>query len=52
MGTRSEQGSRNIGIFNSLTQTARLQKCSALELFRNLLTGTVKQAQDLLFSSS
>ena len=52
MGTRSEQGSRNIGIFNSLTQTARLQECSALDLFRNLLTGTVAQAQNLLFSSS
>ncbi len=52
IGTRSEQGSRNIGIFTSLTQTAKLQKCSILDLFRNLLTGTAEKAQDLLFGNS
>jgi transposase len=52
MGTRSEQGSRNIGIFTSLTQTAKLQKSSILDLFRNLLTGTAEKAQGLLFSNS
>ena len=52
MGTRSQTGSENVAVFASITQTARLQECSALDLFRNLLTGTVAQAQDLLFSSS
>jgi hypothetical protein len=52
MGTRSKQGSRNIGIFNSLTQTAKLQKCFVLDLFRELLTGTAAKAQVLLFSDS
>jgi hypothetical protein len=31
MGSRSEQGSRNIGIFNRLTQTAKLQNCFILD---------------------
>jgi hypothetical protein len=52
MGTRSKQGSRNIGIFNSLTQTAKLQKCFVPDLFRELLTGTAAKAQGLLFSDS
>jgi hypothetical protein len=52
MGTRSEEGSRNIGIFTSLTQTANLQKSSVLDLFRNLLTGTAAKAQDVLFTNS
>jgi len=52
MGTRSEEGSRNIGIFTSLTQTAKLQKSSVLDLFRELLTGTAAKAQDVLFSNS
>ncbi len=52
MGTRSGQGSQNIAIFNSLTQTAKLQKCSALDLFQSLLTGSTAQAQDVLFNNS
>jgi transposase len=52
MGTRSQQGSRNIGIFTSLTQTAKLQKASILDLFRNLLTGTAAKTQQILFSNS
>lgn len=52
MGTRSEEGSRNIGIFTSLTQTAKLQKSSVLDLFRNLLTGTAAKALGVLFSNS
>jgi len=52
MGTRSEEGSRNIGIFTSLTQTAKLQKSSVLDLFRSLLTATAAKAQDVLFSNS
>lgn len=52
MGTCSEQGSRNVGIFNSLTQTAKLQKCFVLDLFRELLTGTAAKAHGLLFSDS
>lgn len=52
MGTRSEEGSRNIGIFTSLSQTAKLQNGSVLDLFRNLLTGNVATAQDVLFSDS
>jgi len=44
--------SRNIGIFNSLTQTAKLQKRFVPDLFRELLTGTAAKAQGLLFSDS
>lgn len=52
MGTRSEQGSENTAIFNSLTETAKLQKCSALDLFQVTLTGTAAQAQEVLFRNS
>jgi transposase len=52
MGTRSEQGSENIAIFSSLTQTAKLQNCSALDLFQNLLTGSAAQAQAAIFTNS
>jgi transposase len=52
MGTRSEQGSENIGIFTSLTQTAKLQNASILDLFRKLLTGTAAMAQEALFCNS
>ena len=52
MGTRSEEGSRNIGIFTSLTQTAKLQQSSVLDLFRKLLTGSTAKAQAALFSNS
>jgi hypothetical protein len=52
MGTRSGQGSGNVAIFNSLTETAKLQKCSTLDLFQALLTGSAAQAQDVLFGNS
>ncbi len=52
MGTRSQQGSENIGIFASLTQTAKLQKCPAIDLFLALLTGSPAQAHEVLFSDS
>jgi hypothetical protein len=39
-------------MFTSLTQTAKLQQSSALDLFRNLLTGSTAKAQDALFSNS
>jgi len=52
MGTRSEQGSANIAIFNSLTETAKLQKSSVLDLFQVMLTGTAAQAQEVLFGNS
>ena len=52
MGTRSEQGSGNTAIFNSLTETAKLQKSSVLDLFQVLLTGTAAQAQEVLFRNS
>ena len=52
MGTRSKQGSENIANFSSLTQTAKLQNCSALDLFQNPLTGTPARAQAVLFGNS
>ena len=51
-GTRSQQGSENIAIFSSLTQTAKLQECPALELFEALLTGSPDSAHDLIFNDS
>jgi transposase len=52
MGTRSEQGSGNTAIFNSLTETAKLQNSSVLDLFQVMLTGTAAQAQKVLFPNS
>jgi len=52
MGTRSATGSENIGVFASLTQTAKLQDAPVIELFNALLTGTPGQAQDALFDGS
>jgi hypothetical protein len=52
MGTRSATGSENIGVFASLTQTAKLQDAPVTELFSALLTGTPNQAQTALFSGS
>jgi len=52
MGTRSAVGSENIGVFASLTQTAKLQDASVIELFNALLTGTPNQAQAALFDGS
>ena len=51
-GSRSRQGSENIAIFSSLTQTAKLQECPALDLFDALLTGSPASAHDLLFNNS
>jgi len=52
MGTRSTQGSENISIFSSLTQTAKLQDACVLELFGALLTGTHAQARGVIFDDS
>lgn len=52
MGTRSSQGSENIAVFTSLTQTAKLQQASVLELFKELLVGTPARAQDIIFDNS
>ena len=52
MGTRSRQGSENIGIFGSLAQTAKLQGCPVINLFQALLTGSPELAQDILFNDS
>lgn len=52
MGTRSSTGSENIGVFASLTQTAKLQDAPIIELFSALLTGSPNQAQAALFDGS
>ena len=52
MGTRSAQGSENISIFSSLTQTAKLQDASVLNLFGALLAGTPAQAHGVIFDDS
>ena len=52
LGTRSDVGSENISVFASLTQTAKLQNASPVDLFDALLTGTPAQAQDLIFNNS
>ena len=52
MGTRSAAGSENIGVFASLTQTAKLQDAPVIGLFTALLTGTPNQAQNALFPDS
>jgi hypothetical protein len=52
MGTRSPTGSQNIGVFASLTQTAKLQDTPVIELLNALLTGTPDQAQTALFPDS
>ena len=49
MGTRSSTGSQNIGVFASLTQSAKLQDTPVIELLNALLTGTPNQAQTALF---
>ena len=52
MGTRSATGSENIGVFASLTQTAKLQESPVIPLFNTLLTGTPRQVQAALFPNS
>ena len=52
LGTRSSEGSENISVFASLTQTAKLQGADLLELFSTLLTGNAAQAQDVIFNDS
>ena len=52
MGTRSPTGSENIGVFASLTQTAKLQDAPVIELLNALLTGTPAHAQASLFPDS
>ena len=52
LGSRSERGSENVAIFNSLAQTAKLQKCPAIDLFQTLLTGSAASGHDILFNDS
>lgn len=52
LGTRSSQGSENISVFSSLTQTAKLQETSVLDLFGALLAGSAAEARDLIFDDS
>jgi len=52
MGSRSQQGSDNIAVFNSLLETARLQQSPPLDLFEALLTHPVADGHDLLFNDS
>ena len=52
MGTRSAAGAENIGVFASLTQTAKLQDAPIVELFSALLTGSPSLAQAALFNNS
>ncbi len=52
MGTRSDQGSENISVFSSLTQTAKLQNSSVLDLFSALITSSPQQAHGVIFDNS
>ena len=51
MGSRSREGSENICIFSSLTETAKLQSQAPLEIFQALLSGTPEQAHDQVFNN-
>ncbi len=51
MGSRSSEGSKNIGIFSSLGETAKLQGCPPLEMFQSLLKGNKVQTHDLIFNN-
>ncbi len=51
-GSRSTIGSENISIFSSLTQTAKLQGQSILDLLHQLLTGNPESATEALYSNS
>lgn len=51
-GSRSRTGSENIAIFSSLTQTAKLQGRSVLELLQQLLCGTPDSSAEALYADS
>jgi len=51
MGSRSSEGSENISIFSSLTETAKLQEQPPLEMFQSLISGTPGQAYDQIFNN-
>ncbi|MCF6311928.1 MAG: hypothetical protein L3J39_13840, partial [Verrucomicrobiales bacterium] len=51
MGTRSREGSENICIFSSLTETVKLQGQTSLEMFQALLSSTPDQAHDQIFNN-
>ena len=52
MGTRSREGSENIAVFTSLTQTAKLHQSPIIKLFLALLTESTAKAQDVIFNNS
>jgi hypothetical protein len=51
-GSRSTNGSENVAIFSSLTQTAKLQGRSLLGLLHQLLTGNPESASEALYANS
>jgi transposase len=51
-GSRSTNGSENVAIFSSLTQTAKLQGQSVLGLLHQLLTGNRESATEALYANS
>ncbi len=52
MGTRSAEGSKNISVFSSITETAKLQGSQILDVFLALLTETTAKAHDVIFNDS
>lgn len=50
MGTRSRVGSKNITLFASILQTAKLQTSSAIPVLSALLTGTPEKVRAAVFS--
>lgn len=51
MGSRSAEGSRNISVFSSLTETAKLQSSPPLDMFQALISGTPAKAHDMVFNN-
>ncbi len=50
MGTRSPEGSENISVFASITQTAQLQGSDILNVFEQLFHSSPNPAKDALFA--
>ena len=52
MGTRSAEGSKNISVFSSVTETAKIQGSPIIDVFLALLTETTAKAHDVIFNDS
>jgi len=52
MGTRSSTDSANVGIFSSLTQTAKLQDADPFQVLFRLLTASPLDAHNAIFVNS